>query len=506
MERTLTIDNALVAASFACAALLGTPTAAAAVPDYGAIDAYVDAERRAMRIPGLALGIVGDKGLAHVGGFGSADSEGRPVTADTPFILGSTSKSFTALAAMQLVEEGRVELDAPVQRYLPWFRVADADASARITVRQLLNQTSGLSTATGRATLTDFSAAPDALEQRVRHLRDVALTTPVGTTYQYSNCNYQVLGLIVQQVSGEPFEAYLASNIFTPLGMQHTFTSKEDARGYGLATGHRAWFGRPIAFDEPLPRGSIPQGFIISSARDMTTYLAAHMNGGTVGDTAVLSPEGIAELHRGAVREGAGPAHYAMGWSVIPIDGTNAIWHAGDTFSFKSTIVVLTDERWGVVMLTNKNDILANQRVDELTFNVARMLTGRPVTTEHANDSAWAYTVFLGGFLLQLLGMARTVRLTRRWRREPARRPTGFGMKTLRLVLPALANAAWGMLVLVWIPYNAVPLDALWMTVPDLGRGLILSGAIALLWSVLRTVLVRMSWRDRHVPNALPIA
>jgi CubicO group peptidase (beta-lactamase class C family) len=261
MERTLTIDNALVAALFACASLLGSPTAATDVPNFEAIDTYVDAERRAMRIPGLALGIVGDEGVTHVAGFGSADSEGRPVTADTPFILGSTSKSFTALAAMQLVEAGRVELDAPVQRYLPWFRVADADASARITVRQLLNQTSGLSTAAGRATLTDFSAAPDALEQRVRRLRDVALTTPVGTTYQYSNCNYQALGLIVQQVSGDPFEAYLASHIFTPLGMQHTFTSKEDARGYGLATGHRAWFDRPIAFGRAVATRKHPAGF-----------------------------------------------------------------------------------------------------------------------------------------------------------------------------------------------------------------------------------------------------
>src|SRR5262245_59990585 len=155
----------------------------------------------------------------------------------------------------------------------------------------------------------------------------------------------------------------MASHVLTTLGMQHTYTSKDEALRAGLTTGHRAWFNRPIAFDEPFPRASIPQGFIISSARDMTSYLAAHMNGGRFGAATVLSSVGMAELHRCAVREGTGPARYAMGWSVIPIDGMNAIWHAGDTISFKLTMVVLTDERWGVVVLTNMNNIAGDLRV-----------------------------------------------------------------------------------------------------------------------------------------------
>ena len=105
----------------------------------------------AQRIPGLALGIVQGDEIVHLRGFGEADSSGRAVTPQTPFIIGSLSKSVTALAVMQLVEAGKVELDAPVQRYLPWFRVADEEASAEITVRHLLNHTSGLSTKTGRS-------------------------------------------------------------------------------------------------------------------------------------------------------------------------------------------------------------------------------------------------------------------------------------------------------------------------------------------------------------------
>ena len=129
----------------ACAALVAlAPIAAAAqtrAPDSQAIDDYVAAQVIGAHIPGLALGIVNADGTAHVHGFGQAGPSGQAVSGHTPFIIGSMSKSFTALAVMQLVEDGKLELDAPVQRYIPWFRVADAVASSRITVRHLLNQT-----------------------------------------------------------------------------------------------------------------------------------------------------------------------------------------------------------------------------------------------------------------------------------------------------------------------------------------------------------------------------
>src|SRR5437870_6324200 len=149
-------------------------------PDIASIDAYVSAQMQADHIPGVALGLVHNDQIVHLRGFGSADSTGRAVTPHTPFLLASVSKSFTALAIMQLVEAGKVELDAPVQRYLSWFRVADSTASARITVRQLLNQTSGIpetNSATGSTTV----------EQQVRDLSTVALDRPVGTGYEYAN-------------------------------------------------------------------------------------------------------------------------------------------------------------------------------------------------------------------------------------------------------------------------------------------------------------------------------
>ena len=132
--------------------MMGSTSAAADDgPDLAAIDRYVRSEMDAQRIPGLALGIVQGDRIVHVQGYGQTERSGRDVTPQTPFLIGSVTKSFTALAIMQLSEAGRVDLDAPVQRYLPWWQVADPDASTKITVRHLLYQVSGLSRATGNA-------------------------------------------------------------------------------------------------------------------------------------------------------------------------------------------------------------------------------------------------------------------------------------------------------------------------------------------------------------------
>ena len=119
--------------------------------DLEAVDAYIDDQMQAHRIPGLALAIIDDGAIVSMRGYGRAAPSGREMTPQTPMIIGSMSKAFTALAVMQLVEAGQVELDAPVQRYIPWFALADAESSAAITVRHLLNQTSGIPNAIGLA-------------------------------------------------------------------------------------------------------------------------------------------------------------------------------------------------------------------------------------------------------------------------------------------------------------------------------------------------------------------
>src|SRR4030042_520966 len=164
---------------------------------YDAIDAAVVGQMHRLHIPGVSLAVIEGDQIVHLRGFGHARPGGDAPTPLTPFFIGSLTKSFTALAVMQLVEAGKVELDATVQHYLPWFRVTDAKASARITVRHLLNQTSGLPFLASEIALADVDDSPDAIERGVRALATVKLTHPVGSKCEYSNFNYNVLGLIV---------------------------------------------------------------------------------------------------------------------------------------------------------------------------------------------------------------------------------------------------------------------------------------------------------------------
>ena len=306
------------------------------------------------RIPGLALGIVHDGHPVHLRGFGRADDCGRPFTPQTPLFIGSDSKSFTALAVMQLAEAGKADLDAPVQRYIPWFQVADPEASALITVRHLLNQTSGLTERAGRG--TTLAAGMHPLEPAVRALATTRLARAPGAAFEYSNLNYTTLGLVVERTAGEPFDAYLKRHIFEPLNMRHTYTAVEDARLDGLASGYRYWFGFPAAFDAPGHGGTVPAGGIISTAEDMSRYLAMYQGGGRYHGQVVLSAAGIAEMMRPGPRQERGAfagAGYGMGWFTGPWGGVDASYHPGDEPGAHAGMALVPRGNWGVVVMFN---------------------------------------------------------------------------------------------------------------------------------------------------------
>ena len=172
-------------------------------PDFAVIDRYIQQQMQKDHIPGVSLAITAQDQIAHLRGFGVAGPSGRPMTAQTPMLIGSLSKSFTALGVLQLAETGLVDLDSPVQRYLPWFRIGPStqpadgvDASSTITIRHLLNQTSGLSRLSGEKLVTIGNTSDTALENNVRALSLEHLDRSVGSSFEYSNANYVVLGMV----------------------------------------------------------------------------------------------------------------------------------------------------------------------------------------------------------------------------------------------------------------------------------------------------------------------
>src|SRR5207244_12297203 len=191
------------------------------------------------------------------------------------------------IAMLQMIDAGTIDVDVPVQRYLTWFRVVVRNALAKMSVYHLLRQTSGLPKNAGAEAMAGTGQA--SLEQRVRELSTFVLTEPVGTTFQYSNADSLVLGLLVQVVSGQSYGAYIQQHIFAPLEMHHSFVSLADATQHGLATGYRWWFGVPLPASLPYLSDQLPAAFLISSAQDMTHYLMAHLTNGSYQRTPVLS-------------------------------------------------------------------------------------------------------------------------------------------------------------------------------------------------------------------------
>ena len=188
--------------------------------------------------PGAAFAIVRDGRVSHSGGIGRADDAGRRITPETPFVIGSLSKALTATAIMKLVETDEVDLDAAVTTYLPDFAVAGPGAE-RITIRHLLHHTSGLPTLAGVAPLahpvTSLAAQVDALGT-------VRLATEPGMAFAYSSANYEVLGLVVERITGRPFGTYVADELFGSSAWT-TRTSISRAR-------------EPMALPRPIGSGS----------------------------------------------------------------------------------------------------------------------------------------------------------------------------------------------------------------------------------------------------------
>jgi CubicO group peptidase (beta-lactamase class C family) len=506
-----------VTAGTSSAAPGAVPCDASDAASYDAIDAYVEGEMRRLKMPGASLAIVqGDK-IVHMRGFGRARPGGGAPTPQTPFPIASLTKSFTALAVMQLVEAGKIELDAPVQRYLPWFRVADPEASAQMTVRHLLIQTSGLPTLTGEILCADLDSNPGAAERQARGLSTLVLTRPVGSAHEYSNSNYQLLGLILEVASGESYADYVQRHILTPLGMSHTYTSQAVAKENGLAVGYQYWFAVPFAAPNmPLSQGGLAGGGLISTAEDMARYLIAHLNGGRCGDAQVLSAAGIDELHRGAADIGpeAVPSdlglvrpllediqmgQYGMGWFVDKIGETNVVSHGGTLPDFASHMAILPEQKTGLVLLLNGCHHWMNPVVTELGMGATALLAGeQPTPLPFFRAIPWALRSQLIIPALQIVGVAATVRMLRRWRLDPERRPNGGRAWGRHVLLPLIPNL---MVSLNLIPMLDKRRNYRLLYKPDSSWLVLVCGSFALVWSFLRTGLLLQALQKSPVSN-----
>lgn len=484
------------------------------------IDTYIEEQMRELDIPGLAVAIVRGDQIEYVRGYGVADASGRAVTPQTPFLAASLSKSITAVGIMQLVEEGKVHLDDPIQAYLPWFQTADREASGRITVRHLLHHTSGFSQFEGDLRNLEKDRGKQALEASLRRLDKSELNANPGEQFEYSNTNYDLLGLLIQTVSGKPYETYIQQEIFAPLGMAHSYTTLEEAREEGLTSGHAAFFGQTIAFDRWMPysRTVVPSAGLFLSAEDLARYLAVHLNEGRLPDgKQLLSSAGMAQLHTPGIQINENVS-YAMGWTQVPfpqavLEGRAddsipmAQAHGGDWSNFKALMVIIPEYELGVAMLVNKQDWGQESAYDQIGWNTFLLALGLPLAEFPINeDFMTRYGRLVGGALVLLLAAslvwaARRLGASTGWDQQDPQRRQQFLIFLILLPLIDLALAGY---VLLFDFESPATLRLELAFFPD--AGLLYLGLLILTlgWGTLRTLLAarKLFFSQKTIPSA----
>jgi CubicO group peptidase (beta-lactamase class C family) len=315
---------------------------------------FVEATAAKLGIPGVAVGVWADGREVYACHGVTSVENPLPVDQETLYLLGSVTKTYTATALMRLVAEGRVELDAPARRYVPELRLADERATAEVTVMNLLNHTSGLDW----DILFDTGEGDDALAVYVTKLTELKLIAPPGARASYSQAGYNLAGRIVEKVTGLTFERAVASLVSEPLGLSHSFFSRDDVMTRRFAVGHNRAEDGTLSIARPWRhwRSGNPGGGIASSVADQLRWARFHLGDGRAENGVRVLP--VEVLHRmkepTVALQGSnlGDA-IGIGWFLRDVDGVRTVGHAGSANGQFAELLTVPERDFAVVALSN---------------------------------------------------------------------------------------------------------------------------------------------------------
>jgi CubicO group peptidase (beta-lactamase class C family) len=353
------------------------------------LQARLDEAREKAGVVGASLAVLHDGEVSAAASGVLNKATGAEATTDSLFQIGSITKTYTATLVMQLVEQGTLELDAPVTDVLPAFRVADAATTPQITLRHLLTHTSGFD----GDHFADHGRGDDVLERYTASCSELSQTTPIGALFSYNNAGFSVLGRVVEVATGQVWDAALRERLLAPLGLDHSATLPEDVLRFGAAMGH-------IGPDLPpgpqwgLPRSVGPAGLICATATDLVGFARSHLEPGSV-----LSAESIATMQQPVVRipgpaGGPLPEQQALGWMLSDLGGVRVVGHDGGTIGQSARLRFVPETGTAVALLTNGGDAfgifsLVDELLKELTGAVPHGELEPPTGPVDADLSAW---------------------------------------------------------------------------------------------------------------------
>jgi CubicO group peptidase (beta-lactamase class C family) len=351
--RTLLFAGLVVAGASSIAVLAGQPARRVLVPDdpaFKVIAALVTAKMGEYHVPGVAVGVL-QSGRATIQGFGVTNTDDPlPITQDTIFPLASISKTVTATAMMRLVDQGRVDVRAPVRRYLADFRVQDDDASREVTVWNLLTHTSGW-----EGQLSAVEHGDDTLERFVAGLSTNMQLAPPGAAWSYNNAGFAVAGRVVESITGKPISDAFADLVFRPIGLSTASTRIGDIVTHRFALGHRVNAEGTATIIRPFTLGStLPAGGVAMSMTDLLAYARFHLGDGTsTAGMRVLPRAALEQMRTPQLRKQGTDDDMGIGWQLRTVGGLRLASHGG-TFAGHILLLELVPEKdFAIAILTN---------------------------------------------------------------------------------------------------------------------------------------------------------
>jgi len=311
-------------------------------------------EMKRLKIPGVSIGIY-HKGKEFTAGFGVTNVEHPlPVTADTLFQTGSISKTFTGTIFMRLVEQGKVDLDAPVTTYLPKLKLADSDVAARVTIRHLLTHTGGWI----GDYFNDYGYGDDALAKMMRDIAKLEQVTPLGEVWSYNNAGFNIAGCVVEVVTGKPFEQAAQELLLDPLGLNMTFYFPDDVMiTHRFVVGHHK-DGKKVKVSRPwaIGRAGAPVGGVISTVVDLLAYARFHMGDGkSASGEKLLLVKNLREM-RVPLYPATGLDRIGLTWFIRKAGELEIITHGGATHGQIAGLYFIPEKDFALAVLTNEED------------------------------------------------------------------------------------------------------------------------------------------------------
>jgi CubicO group peptidase (beta-lactamase class C family) len=355
------------------------------------------------KVPGAAVAVSAEGQVVELASGVLSKATGVEATPDSVFQIGSITKVWTATLVMQLAEEGLLDLDAPVRATLPGFAIADEQAAAAITARQLLSHTAGFE----GDIFTDTGRGDDCVEKYVATLGEVTQLFAPGEMFSYNNAGYCVLGRMVEVLRGKPFDDCVREHLFTPLGLTHAANGAHEAILFRAAVGHIA--ADPEGDPQPAPvwslaRSNAPAGSMLAmSPRSLLAFAQMHLDGGKAADgTRMLGAESVAAMQQAQVelpRLGLMGTAWGIGWEIYDWADGRVIGHDGGTIGQSAFLRVVPDKGVSIALLTNGGNPIAVYT--EIYTHLLRELAGiemPPLPTPPAQPETVDASRFVGTY------------------------------------------------------------------------------------------------------------